>query len=116
MKMKTRAIAKTTIAAALFAGAFCWMAAADDGAALWDANCAACHGKDGKGDTMMGKRLSIKDLTDASVQASLTDEQAAKDIKEGIKENDRPVMKAFGDKFSDDQIKALVAQVRSFKK
>jgi mono/diheme cytochrome c family protein len=115
MKMKTRALATTTVAAALFAGAFCWSAAAGDATQLWDMNCAACHGKDGKGNTMMGKKLQIKDLTDPKVQAALTDEQATKDIKDGITEDGKTKMKAFGDKFSDDQIKDLIAHVRSFK-
>ena len=114
MKMKTRALV-TTAAVALFAGAFCGSAAAADATHLWDMNCAACHGKDGKGNTLMGHRLHIKDLTDAKVQAALTDDQATKDIKEGITENGRPVMKAFGDKLSDGQIKDLVARVRTFK-
>ncbi len=64
---------------------------------------------------MMGRKLGIKDLSDAKVQAALDDAQAAKDIKEGITENGTLKMKAFADKFSDDEIKALVAQVRSFK-
>jgi len=115
MKTKTTALAKSTVVAALLAGAFCWSAAAGDATQLWDVNCAACHGKDGKGATMMGRRLQIKDLTDAKVQAALTDAQATKDIKEGITENGQTKMKAFSDKFSDDDIKALVAHIRSFK-
>jgi mono/diheme cytochrome c family protein len=115
MKMKTRALAKTSIAVALFAGMFCWSTAADDSAQLWNSNCAACHGKDGKGQTMMGRKLQIKDLTDSKVQDSLTDADATKDIKEGITDNGQTKMKAFGEKFSDDQIKDLVAHVRSFK-
>jgi mono/diheme cytochrome c family protein len=115
MKMKTTSLAKTTVVAALFAGAFCWSAAAGDATQLWNMNCAMCHGKDGKGDTMMGHRLQIKDLTDPKVQAAITDADITKDIKEGITENGTTKMKAFGDKLSDDQIKDLVAQVRSFK-
>ena len=115
MKLKTTALAKTTIVAALFAGAICWSAAAGDATENWNANCAACHGKDGKGQTMMGRKLQIKDLTDAKVQASFTDAEAAKAIKEGVTDNGQIKMKAFGDKFSDDDIKALVAQVRSYK-
>jgi mono/diheme cytochrome c family protein len=76
-------------------------------------NCAACHGKDGKGETMMGRRLQIKDLTDPKVQASFTDADAAKNIKDGVTDNGAVKMKAFGDKFSDEQITNLVAQVRS---
>jgi mono/diheme cytochrome c family protein len=115
MKIKRRALAKTTVVAALFAGAFCRPAAADDATQLWDMNCAACHGKDGKGQTMMGRKLQIKDLTDAKVQGSFSDAEAMKTIKEGVTDNGTEKMKAFGDKFNDDDIKALLAQVRSFK-
>jgi len=114
MKMQRQTLAKTTIMATLFAGAFCWSAAADDGTQLWNMNCAACHGMDGKGQTTMGHMLGIKDLTDSKVQASLTDAEATKDIKEGITVNGQSKMKAFGDKLSDDQIKDLVAHIRSF--
>ena len=47
------------------------------------------------------------------MQACFTDAEAAKAIKEGIKENGKTMMKAFGDKLSADEIKALVAYVRS---
>jgi len=115
MKMKIRTLPKI-IALVSFVGSMCdWSAAAGDATALWNVNCAACHGKDGKGQTMMGRKLEVKDLTDPKVQAALTDEQAAKDIKEGVIENGQTKMKAFGGKLNDDQIKALVAQVRSFK-
>jgi len=115
MRMKIRPLAKITTMAFLLGGAMCWSAAADDASHLWDMNCAACHGKDGKGHTMMGRKLEIKDLTDAKVQAALADDQAVKDIKEGITENGQTKMKAFGDKFSDEQIKDLVAHIRSLK-
>jgi cytochrome c553 len=115
MKMKTQALAKTTVMAALFAGAFCWSAAADDATQLWGMNCAACHGTDGKGETMMGRRLQMKDLTDTKVQASFTDADATKNIKDGVTDNGTVKMKAFSDKLSDDQIKELVAHIRSFK-
>jgi mono/diheme cytochrome c family protein len=115
MKMKTTVFAKTTVMAALFAGVVGWSAVAGDATENWNANCAACHGKDGKGATPMGRKLQIKDLTDAKVQASFTDGDATKAIKEGVTENGQTKMKAFGDKFSDDEIKALVAQVRSYK-
>ena len=89
--------------------------AADDVTKIWDTNCAACHGKDGKGKTMMGRKLDIKDLTDAKVQAAFDDAQAAKTIKEGVTDKGTEKMKAYGGKLSDDDIKALVAHVRSFK-
>jgi len=113
--MKMKSLAKMIAIAILAGGACCWSARAGDATSNWNANCASCHGKDGKGQTMMGRKLGIKDLTDAKVQASFDDAQAAKDIKEGVTEDGKEKMKAFGDKFSDDDIKALVAKVRSFK-
>ena len=82
----------------------------------WEKNCLQCHSKDGKSDTKMGMKLNAKDLTDPKVQAAFTDEKAAQSIKEGVKENGKTTMKAFGDKLSDEEIKALVAYVRTLKK
>jgi mono/diheme cytochrome c family protein len=113
--MKTKFSLKTAAITWLTGLACCRLAAAADVTENWNANCAACHGKDGKGRTLMGRKLDIKDLTDAKVQASFDDAQATKAIKEGVTENGKETMKAFGDKFSDDEIKALVAKVRSFK-
>ena len=31
----------------------------------WENNCTKCHGADGKGQTKVGKKLSLKDYTDA---------------------------------------------------
>jgi cytochrome c553 len=81
----------------------------------WDKNCAKCHGPDGKGDTKMGKKLEIKDFTDAKVQASFKDEDLLKAIKEGVKDGDKTRMKA-AEGLSDEEMKALVAYVRAFKK
>jgi mono/diheme cytochrome c family protein len=89
---------------------------AADTKANWEANCVQCHGKDGKADTKMGKQLNAKDLTDAKVQAAFSDAKAADSIKNGVKENGKTTMKAFGGKLTDDEIKALVAYVRTLKK
>jgi cytochrome c6 len=89
---------------------------AADAKALWGANCAQCHGPTGHADTKMGKTLSAKDLTDPKVQAEFTDAKATQSIKEGVKQNGKTTMKAFSGKLSDDDIKALVAYVRTLKK
>ena|SRR5437660_9704498 len=81
----------------------------------YEKNCVKCHGPDGKGDTKMGKKLEIKDLTDAKVQGEFTDEKAFKSIKEGIKGGEKTKMKP-AEGLSDDEIKALVAHSRTFKK
>ena len=49
-----------------------------DGAALWAQNCASCHGKDGSGNTTMGKKLGLKDYTKSQ---SFSDAEAANVIK-----------------------------------
>jgi mono/diheme cytochrome c family protein len=90
-------------------------AKAADAKETWDKQCAKCHGPDGKGDTKMGKKVGVKDYTDAKVQAAMKDDEMAKIIKQGKKEGDATKMKAFAD-LSDAEVKALVAQVRSFKK
>ena len=82
-----------------------------DAAANWTQHCASCHGKDGSGSTMMGKKLGAKDYRDAKAQAAFSDAEAAKAIKDG-----RGKMKGFGGKLSDADIKALVAYVRGLKK
>ena len=101
--------------ALLVAGAF--SARAADAKELWTKHCAKCHGEDGKGKTKMGEKLGVKDYTDAKVQADLKDPDMAKAVKEGVKEkdSDKVKMKGFPD-LSDDEVKALVAYVRSFKK
>jgi cytochrome c6 len=88
---------------------------AADAKELWDKNCTKCHGEDGKGKTKMGEKLGVKDYTDAKVQGDLKDDQMIKAVKEGIKDGDKTKMKAFTD-LSDEEVKALVAHIRSFKK
>lgn len=87
-----------------------------DAAADWNKHCASCHGKDGGGSTMMGKKLGVKDYRDAKVQAAFGDAEMTKAIKEGVKEGGKEKMKGFGEKLSDTDIKALVAYIRAFKK
>jgi cytochrome c553 len=90
-------------------------ASAGDAKENWDKSCAKCHGADGKGQTKMGQKLGIKDLTDAKVQGEMKDDEAFKAIKDGIKKEDKTLMKA-AEGLSDDDIKALVTHVREFKK
>ncbi len=81
----------------------------------WEKSCSKCHGPDGKGDTKMGKKVEVKDFTDAKVQADMKDEAMFKAIKEGVKDGDKVRMKA-AEGLSDEEIKALVGYVRAFKK
>jgi len=82
----------------------------------WETHCQKCHGADGKGGTRMGKQSGVKDYTDAKVQAEMKDENAMKVVKEGIVEKGKKKMDPYGDKLKEDEIKALVAHMRTFKK
>jgi len=82
----------------------------------WNNLCAKCHGAEGKGDTKIGAKMGCKDFTDAKVQAEIKDDVAFKALKEGLKSDDgKTLMKPF-DQLSDDDLKALVAYVRTLKK
>ncbi len=96
--------------ALLVAGAV--SAGAAEAKANWDKHCAKCHGPDGRGQTVMGKKMNLKDYTDAKVQEAMKDAEMTKAIKEGVK----PKMKGYGDVLSDEEIAALVKQIRGFKK
>jgi cytochrome c553 len=91
-------------------------ARADDAKAIYEKDCAKCHGVDGKGQTKMGQKLGVKDYTDAKVQAELKDEEATKAIKEGLKDKEGKVLMKPAENLSDADVKGLVAYIRSFKK
>lgn len=100
------------LAACLLAGG----ASAADVKANWATHCAKCHGADGKGGTRMGRQAGVKDYTDAKVQEAMKDDNAVKIIKGGIVEGGKKKMDPYGEKLSDDEIKALIAHMRTFKK
>ena len=110
MRIKSQLVAITAVC--LLAG----MAQAADMKENWEKNCQKCHGPDGKGNTKMGRQSGVKDYTDPKVQAEFTDEKALKVVKEGIVEKGKKKMDPYGDKLTDDEIKALIGQMRSFKK
>lgn len=82
----------------------------------WENHCAKCHGADGKGQTKAGKKLNVKDYTDAAVQAKMTDEEMTKAIADGVTDDKgKEKMKAYKEELSADEIKALVEYTRKFK-
>lgn len=99
------------VTAFAFAAGFSVKAA--DGKQVFADNCAKCHGEDGKGKTKMGEKVGCKDY---SVEA-IKDDAAFKSVKEGMKDKDgKTQMKAFGEGLSDDDIKAALAHMKTFKK
>jgi cytochrome c6 len=83
---------------------------ADNGASLFKARCAACHGADGKGETAVGKSMHLRSLASPEVQKQ-SDEQLTDMIAGG-----KGAMPAYKDKLSAAQIKDLVAFIRELGK
>ncbi|MBI2497355.1 MAG: c-type cytochrome [Opitutae bacterium] len=110
MKNTTK-IALSGLVLTLATGVACAAPAAEN----WDNNCASCHGADGKGQTKSGKKLKLRDYTDAKVQAELKDEDMLKAITDGVKIDGKEKMKGFKDEFAADEIKDLVSHIRKFK-
>jgi len=115
LQPKSLQMKKTIIISILALSAALVTASAADVKENWDKNCAKCHGADGKGQTKMGQKLGIKDYTDAKVQAELKDDTAFKAVKEGLKDKEGKTLMKAAETLSDDEIKALVAHLRSFK-
>lgn len=92
------------------------VALAADADSNWKDKCMSCHGADGQGDTKMGKKLKIRSMADAEFQASFTDAEAVKAVKEGIKDVTGKVKMKPIEGLADDEITALVAHVRALKK
>jgi len=81
-----------------------------DAHALFNENCAKCHGMDGRAKTLHGRLVGAQNFTDEKWRANVTDEEMSDAIKKGPK-----AMPAFEKKLSQAEIDALVAYVRSFK-
>lgn len=105
-------IAVASVALAFASGAAYAAAASEN----WENNCASCHGVDGKGQTKQGKKLKVRDYTDAKVQAELKDEEMVKAILEGVKgDGGKERMKGFKDDLSEQDAKDLVKFIRGLK-
>ena len=92
------------------------IATAADAKANWEEHCASCHGAAGQADTKIGKKLKLKDYSDAKVQAELMDDAMLKATLDGVIVDGTVKMKAFKEKLSAAEAKDLVALIRTFKK
>lgn len=74
---------------------------------LFRANCAACHGPDGAGNTPLAKSMKATNLHSLTVQKK-SDVQLAQVITNGAGD-----MPSFKNSLTDDQIRALVNYLRA---
>jgi mono/diheme cytochrome c family protein len=100
-----KAIAISALTLLLSTSAF-----AADGAAVYKAKCASCHGADGAGQTAMGKKMNLRDLGSPEVQQQ-TDSELYAWTADG-----RNKMPAYRGKLSEAEIKTLVGFMRTLKK
>jgi mono/diheme cytochrome c family protein len=87
--------------------------------ALYKQYCASCHGPDGKGNGPAAAALPVKpaDHTNPAVMSKISDAELFKAIKEGGQAVGKsPAMPPWGGILKDEQIRALVAYVRSLAK
>ncbi len=80
-------------------------AVAQDAAATYKAKCAMCHGPDGK-----GGKMGTRDFASAEVKAE-TDAQLTDIVTKG-----KDKMPAYGEKLKPEEIKGLVAYIRTLAK
>lgn len=82
---------------------------AADGAAIFKAKCAMCHGADGSASTGMGKSMGLKPLSSPEVQ-KMSDADMTTLVANG-----KGKMPASKGKLTDDEIGAVVKYVHTLK-
>ena len=97
---------KSSVLVAALASASSAFAAAD-GAAVFKAKCAMCHGADGSASTGMGKSMGLKPLSSPEVQ-----KMSGADLT-ALVTNGKGKMPAYKGKLSDDEISAVVKYVKT---
>jgi mono/diheme cytochrome c family protein len=88
----------------------------EEGKKLYGQICATCHGQSGKGDGPGAAALNPKprDHTDKEYMSKLSDEDLFKVIKNGgASIGKSPLMPPWGGTLKDDQIKDVIAYVRT---
>lgn len=85
-------------------------ASGEDVAALWKAKCSSCHAADGSGATPAGKKLAVHDMRSPAVQ-QMKDAELVEITAKG-----KNKMPAYEKKLTEQQIKDLVAYIRTLGK
>jgi mono/diheme cytochrome c family protein len=114
MRMKSNWIFLVALVVSVLLGLFFLIgpAKADNAAAeaTYKAKCAMCHGPDGKGETAAGKSMKAGSFSAPEV-AKMSDDDLAAAIAKG-----KNKMPAYEKSLNPDQIKGLVAYIRSLAK
>ncbi|HEX3436475.1 MAG TPA: cytochrome c [Pseudacidobacterium sp.] len=84
--------------------------AQETAADIYKAKCQMCHAADGSGDTPTGKAMKVRSFSLPEV-VKMSDEELF-----NITKNGKGKMPAYANKLTDDQIKALVAHIRTLQK
>jgi mono/diheme cytochrome c family protein len=82
----------------------------DKSAAIYKQKCVSCHAPDGKGETPAGKAMKVRSFADPEV-AKMSDQQLADIIEKG-----QGKMPKYGATMKSDEIKAMVAYIRTLGK
>ena len=107
MKLKLRLATICCLAASIVTPAF----AQNSGADTYKAKCAMCHGADGLAATPAGKAMKAPSFKDPAV-VKAPDAELIAVVKNG-KNNKMP---SYVGKITDDQIKSVVAYIRTLQK
>jgi cbb3-type cytochrome c oxidase subunit III len=83
----------------------------EKGREVYAANCANCHGADGRGKTQLGEAVEAPDLTDAAWRKKVGASRMAASVARG-----RGRMPGFDRALTREEIAAVVAYVRALKK
>lgn len=113
MEKRMNLARKLTLGAAVLGGISLFGASARaDGSAeaTYKAKCVTCHGADGKGETAAGKNMKAGSFSDPAT-AKMTDDELATLIAKG-----KNKMPAYKKSLKPDQVKDLVAYIRSLAK
>lgn len=116
--MKHARLLGSIMAASLALGATARAEADPKTQRLWKAKCSSCHGAAGKAETEKGQQMKIIDMTTAAFQAK-PDDELKKAILNGVKTEKGGVKKEmdpFKDDLTPEQLDAVIALIRSFKK
>ena len=115
--MRLTGVVAGVVTAASMLG-FAALASAQDAKAVYQKECAKCHGDTGAGDGAMGQKLKDKpsDWTKGAGLQGLDDAKLAESIKKGGAAIGKSKAMPAYPKLSDAEVQALVAHVKSMKK